>query len=161
MGLLQYVYGADDLVADWVAQLIPRCRERGFGACKAIGIVEGGMPIAGVVYHNWEPDAGIIEISGAALPGHYWCTRETIQRAYEYPFLQIGCQMVVQRNSAEDERLLRQLAALNYSFIRIPRMLGRDQDGVLCLLTYEDWLDNKFNKRLRQQPDAQIAEAAE
>jgi hypothetical protein len=160
--MLDYVYGHDAIVADFVAQLIPRCRERGFPAtAKAIGIIEDGALIAGVVYHNYEPEAQVIEISGAALPGKYWVTPETLKRSYSYPFIDCGCQMVVQRNSANDERLLGNLADLNYYFIPIPRMLGRDHDGVLCCLTYENWISNRFNQRLkRQQEKQQQKEAA-
>lgn len=145
--MLDYVYDHDEIVADFVAALIPACRGRGFGRCKTIGVVEGGLLIAGLVYHNYDPDAGTIEISGAALPGHYWMTRETLKRMYQYPFLGCRCQMVINRVPADDERQLRQLAAYNYMFIRVPRALGRDKDGVLCLLTREDWEANKFNQR--------------
>jgi hypothetical protein len=44
--------------------------------------------------------------------------------------------------------------------IRVPRMLGRDKDGILGLLTYEDWFGNKFNRRLRDEL-AETREAAE
>lgn len=147
--ILNYAYGYDETVAKFVAGLIPAVRGRGFGNCTTIGIVEGNMLIAGLVYHEFNPDAGTIEISGAAVPGHYWLTRETLKRMYQYPFLGCRCQMVVQRVPAEDERQLRMMAVFGYSFIRIPRALGRDRDGVLCLLTYEDWCGNKFNKRFR------------
>jgi RimJ/RimL family protein N-acetyltransferase len=158
---VRYLYGQDEAVADFVARLIPSCRSRGFGRCKAIGVLnDQGYLIAGIIYHQYDPDAGIIEISGAALPGVNWLTRETLRKMYEYPFLQIGVQMIIQRNWAEDERLLSILARYNYTFIRVPRMLGRDRDGVLCTLTYEDWLDNKFNRRLRQQM-LETREAAE
>jgi RimJ/RimL family protein N-acetyltransferase len=146
---VKYLYGHDDLVADFVAALIPSCRERGFGRAKAIGVMDNaGRLIAGIVYHNYDPDAELIEISGAALPKTYWLTRETLRRMYEYPFLQVGVQMIVQRNAADDEYLLGVLARYGYAFIRIPRMLGRDRDGVLCTLTYEDWIANKFNRGL-------------
>jgi hypothetical protein len=148
--MLDYVYGYDEIVARFVAQLIPSCRERGFPqASKAIGIIKGVELIAGVVYHNYEPEAGIIEISGAALPGYQWVTRETLKRSYVYPFLTCGVQMIVQRTPAEDERLLGMLAALNYSLIKVPRMFGRDKDGVLCCLTYEAWVESKINKRFK------------
>lgn len=145
---LDYAYGHDAVICAFVAGLIPAVRPYGFPpTAKAIGVVEGTDLIAGLVYHNYDPGAGIIEISGAALPGRAWLSRETIKRMYQYPFLELGCQMVVQRNAADDERLLGMLAAYDYSFIRIPRMLGRDKDGVLCCLTYEDWCNNRFNKR--------------
>ena len=54
--------------------------------------------------------------------------------------------MVAQRTPADDERLLRQLAVYDYAFVRVRRMFGRERDGVLCLLTREDWEANRFNK---------------
>ena len=72
MMALGYVYGHDEAVSRFVASLIPHCR-RGFGPhIKTMGVVEGGLLIAGIVYYNWDPEAGIIEIAGAALPGHFW-----------------------------------------------------------------------------------------
>jgi RimJ/RimL family protein N-acetyltransferase len=159
--MLDYVYGHDEAVARFVAALIPEVRNRGFGNCKALGIIEDGRLIAGLVYHNWDPDSGTIEMSGAALPGHQWLSRETIRRMYVYPFRDCGCQLVIMRVAADNERLLRQLAALNYSFIRIPRLLGRNRDAVVCLLTDEAWAANKFCRRFKhhlEQP--QHSEAA-
>jgi RimJ/RimL family protein N-acetyltransferase len=145
--MLGYVYGHDQAVAQFVAQLIPHCR-RGFGPnITAIGVVEDGRLIAGLVYSNYDPEAATIEISGAALPGKYWLTRGTLARMFEYPFLCCGCQMIYQKTPIDSERLLGVLAKYGYSFIKIPRMFGRDQDGVLCVLTYEDWCASKFNRR--------------
>ena len=159
--MLDYVYGHDEVVAQCVAQLIPHCR-RGFGSnAKAIGVIdEDGKLIAGLVYHNYDPEAGIIEVSGASTTAR-WLTRGTIARFYQYPFLQCGCQMVIQRTPADDTRLLRQLAAYDYSFIKIPRLFGRDRDGVVCCLTYEDWAGNRFNRRFGHHlVDANLEEAA-
>ena len=50
--MLDYVYGQNEIVAPAVAQLIPHCR-RGLGPnMMTIGVVEGGLMIAGIVYHN-------------------------------------------------------------------------------------------------------------
>ena len=147
--MLDYVYGHDQEIAQFVAAMIPACRERGFGNCRAIGVVEGGLLIAGVVYHNWNPDAGVLEMSAAALPGHHWLTQETIKRMYQYPFLFCDCQMVMNIVPASDEQHLYVLSRFGYSLIRIPRLLGRDKDSVVCLLTREDWEANKFCKRYR------------
>ena len=145
--MLGYVYGHDQVVAQFVAQLIPHCR-RGFGPnIVAIGVVEGDALIAGIIFHNWDPEAGIIEISGAALPGKHWLSRETLRRMFQYPFHTCGCQMVVQRTPADDERLLGVLAKYNYTFIPFPRLFGRERDGVICHLTREAWEENKFNRR--------------
>jgi RimJ/RimL family protein N-acetyltransferase len=145
--MLDYVYGYNEIVSQFVAGLIPHCR-RGFGPnAVAMGVVKGDRLIAGIVYHNYDPEAGIIEISGAAIPRSNWITRETLRRMYQYPFLQLDCQMIAQRNPIENESLLRILAAYDYDFIKVPRMFGREKDGVLCLLTREAWENNKFNRR--------------
>jgi len=158
--MIDYVYGHDQVVAQFVASMIPHCR-RGFGPnVKAIGVVEGGLLLAGLVYHNWDPDAGVIEISGAALPGHFWLTRETIRHMYQYPFFVCGCQMVAQRTPADDERLLYALARYDYAFSKVPRLFGRDRDGVVCTLTREAWENNRFNKRFRHHIPEQLSEAA-
>jgi hypothetical protein len=147
--MIDFVYGNDEIVARAVAQMIPSCRERGFGRCKAIGVVdENGTLIAGVVYHNWQPEAGVIEVSVAAFGHPRWLTRETLRRIHEYPFEQIGAQMMLGLASTDDQRLLRQLAALGYMFVLVPRLLGRDLDGVLCLFTREAYDQCKFIKPL-------------
>ena len=75
--MLDYVFGHDEVVAAFVAQLIPECRERGFGKCRAIGVVDETGLLGGLVYRNWHPEVGTIEISGAALPGTNWLSRRT------------------------------------------------------------------------------------
>ena len=56
--MLDYVYNYDELVARFVAMLIPHCR-RGFGRCKTVGVIDdAGQLIAGLVYHNYDPEAG-------------------------------------------------------------------------------------------------------
>jgi len=159
--MLEYVYGQNEIVAPAVAQLIPHCR-RGWGPnVMTIGVVEGGLMIAGIVYHNWEPEAGIIEISAAALPGHYWMTRETLKRMFQYPFHHLDCQMVVQRIPADDERQQFMMARFNYTFIPFPRLFGRHRDGVICHLTREAWETNKFNARMKHHLTEPLQEAAE
>jgi isopentenyl diphosphate isomerase/L-lactate dehydrogenase-like FMN-dependent dehydrogenase len=146
---LSYVYGHDRIVADFVAQMIPTFHGRTFDAtARAMGVIdEVGHLIAGIVWHNWEPEAQIIEISAAALPRQYWMTRETLARMYGYPFIELGCQMVVQRVPADDKRQRRMLAAFGFAQIEVPRMYGRDRDGVIATLTFEAWGANKFMRR--------------
>jgi hypothetical protein len=155
--MLKYLYGYDEIVAKFVATLIPHCRGGFDQNSKTIGVLdEDGRLIAGLVYHNYDPQSEIIELSGAATHPR-WLTRGSIARMYQYPFHQCGCQMLVQRTPADNERLLGQLAAYDFHFINIPRMFGRGKDGVLCCLTYENWAANRFNKRLKHHIDQAIA----
>jgi hypothetical protein len=70
--------------------------------------------------------------------------------------------MVVQRVPADDERQLWMLARYDFAFTSLPRLFGRDRDGVVCCLTREAWEANKFNKRLRHHVGAvpSLSEAA-
>jgi RimJ/RimL family protein N-acetyltransferase len=158
--MLDYIYGYDEGIAAFVANQIPWCRERGFSNCKAIGVSDGTRIIAGLVYHHYNPDAGTIEVSGAAIPGSRWLTRKTLKIMYQYPFIQLNCQMVIMRISDRNEPLMRLLAAKNFSFIRIPRLNGRDHDGIMCLLTREAWEENKFCKRFGHHIPDQLMERA-
>jgi len=158
--MLGYVFDHSEVVAPFVASQIPARRGRGFGPCATVGVVEGGLLIAGVVYHDYDPSAEAVEISAAALPGQFWATRPTLRCVLAHPFLQLGCQMVSSRVAAEDERLLYMLLRFGYRLLPVPRMLGRDRDGVLATLTFEDWRDNKFNKRLWRDAGLPLSEAA-
>ena len=154
--MLRYVYDHHDVVADFVSAMIPHVGGRSFGpGARAIGVIdEDGKLIAGLVHANYDPLSATIEINGAAVDKR-WLTRGTIARMYQYPFVTCGCQMVWQRTPADNEELLGMLAAYDYAFIKVPRMFGRDRDGVLCTLTVEDWANNRFNKRLKHHlPEA-------
>jgi hypothetical protein len=157
---MKYVFDQSELVANFVAQMIPHVRNRGFGNCTAIGMTEtiGGRDelIAGLVYHHFDIEAdNVMEISGAALPGKQWATRETLRIMHVYPFGQLRCQMVIMRVARDDEKLLHQLLRLGYSFIEFPRMLGRHRDGVICHLTDDKWRENRITKRLLRQSQHQ------
>jgi len=144
---LRYLYGQDELVADFVARMIPHVRSRGFGRCSTIGIVdEDNELMAGLVWSVPLPAAGLMELSVAALPGRQWLTRQTLS-LYRYPFEQCGCQMVIMTLPATETRHLRILAALGHMLVKVPRLFGRERDGVIALLTEEDWRANPICQR--------------
>jgi hypothetical protein len=158
--MLNYVFGHDEVVAAFVAHLIPECRERGFGKCRAIGIADETGLLGGLVYRNWCPEVGTIEISGAALPGTNWLSRRTIQIMYDYPFYQCGCQMVIKTTMADNEIVLRIMAAVGFDLHYMKRLGGRDRDGVVGTLTQEQWEASKYNANRKKKPAEPIAEAA-
>jgi hypothetical protein len=165
---LKYVYGQDRLIADFVARskLASGFTKRaGFEDknLKAIGIAnDKNELIAGIVYFNWNPDAGTIEMSIEALPKQRWLTPTTLAVMFRYPFLVCGCQMLITKTSARSVHVQRMLAAMNFKLILVPRSGGRNEDGVLCLLTDDDWRESKFSKRFHHHiiDDEQKEEAA-
>lgn len=143
---MNFVYGHDEEIAKFVAQFDPRGR-RAFVNCKAIGVVDDDKLIAGIVYFNFDEEAGVIEFGLAAIDRR-WFNRTTFRRMFEYPFIECGCQMLYTRVRADNEYLLSQMARLNFSLTLIPRMYGRDADGVIGTLTDDQWLDSNLAQRV-------------
>ena len=140
--MLDYVYGHDEVVAEFVASLIPTA-SRGFGNSKAIGVVEDGRLIAGLVYHNYNPEAGVIEISGRCRI--MADTRDAEARASLAPFLQIGCQMVMMVVS--DATNVRYVNQRNRLCVRsLTSHAGTRPRRHRLSLTYEPGKPTKFNR---------------
>lgn len=143
---MKLLYGHDEQVAKFVADLVPRVRGRGFGKCAAIGVLDHeDRLVGGMVFSSWWPEANTIEMSGAAITPK-WLTRSILDQLFSYAFDQIGVQMMVTRNSATNTRLHRQLKAYGFDRFDIPRLLGRDEDGVIWTLTEEAYRANRFHR---------------
>ena len=127
-------------VADWVAARVPGA-ERGFGPCVALGF---GEPMQGaVVFHNWNPESGVIEISGAAETPR-WLSRAIMNKILFYAFDEAGCQMLVTRTAETSTRVRRLWRRLGANEYIIPRLRGRTASEALITLTEEAWKGGRF-----------------
>lgn len=119
------------------------------GNSAAIGVADGNNElIGGFVYHDYDPQAGVIEVSMASIDKRWW-SRAILYGLLSYPFYQLECQMVGSRISASDLPLRRMLKAYGFSEYIIPRLFGREADGAICTLTIEAWQGNGFHKEHR------------
>lgn len=153
---LRYLYGHKEIVAPWVAGMIPHMHGRPFDNCMTIGVVDGDDElIAGIIYHNYLPEHGRIELSCAALPDRQWLTRTTLRVMYHFPFVQLGCQLAVHGMLASNMSLRRQFKAIGCVEYEFPRAFGRHKDAIICLLTDEAWRANKIMRRIFRPESAQ------
>lgn len=118
--------------------------ERGFGACVSMGMVKDGKLIGAMIWHNYSPEAGVIEFSGAGKPG--WLTRSVLKEMFGYAYNDAGCQVTVARASEHNYRLHRILTSYGFSAYKIPRLRGRNEDEIIFTLTDDAWRANRFNK---------------
>lgn len=117
-----------------------------FGNCRALVVMNGDELAAGMIYHNYDPAAAVVEISGAAwFKG--WMTRGVLRAMYSYPFNDCGCQAVVQRVPDEDKAQHRMLKAYGFERYRIPRLRGRDKAENVYILTDDAWRASSFNRK--------------
>lgn len=110
-----------------------------------MGVLHGGEMVAGVVFHNWCPEHGVIELSAAATSKR-WVTRPVIKAVMGYAFDEAECQMIVSQMDMSNDApraLWRGLGATEYV---IPRLRGKDADGVLATFTDDAWRSSRFNR---------------
>lgn len=105
------LYGADDIVLDFVTRRIPGMEDRTFQQAVALGVIRRGILVGGVIYHNYRQPDHDIELS-AAFSTPAWCRRETIRALFAYPFIQLGCQritMLIRRSNKHARRFTERL----------------------------------------------------
>lgn len=144
---MRLLFGCNQQVAQFVAGLISGC-EGGFGNCQAIGVVDEQTDelVAGMVFHDWQPGPGVIQISSASLTPR-WLTAEVRHKMFSYPFDEIGCQMVVLQVAATNMRMVRIAKAFGFTAHLIQRMRGRNEDGYVFTLTDDAWRNSKFTRK--------------
>jgi RimJ/RimL family protein N-acetyltransferase len=146
--LIEMVEDVGGVVSAFVGKRIPG-GDRGFDKASAIGFVENGELIGGLVYHDYQPEAGIVEIS-AASTSKRWLTRRTLFAVFSIPFDRWGCQMVVMRTRADNQQengrgIARIARAYGFTQTLIPRLYGRNADCILHCLTEEAWRQNGYH----------------
>lgn len=119
---------------------------RQFGPSTAIGFANAdeGL-VAGFVYHNFEPDAGVIEVSGYSTR-RSWVNKSLLNVIFQYPFEQLGCRAVVARHSEQNKRVIRIWRALGATQTKIPELRGPNEAEVVAILTSDAWQKSKFRE---------------
>ena len=118
--------------------------DRGFEDFTSMGVVSHETLIAGVVYHNYNPWDGVIELSAAATSAK-WLTREVITQMYGYPLTQLDCRMAVHRSSERNNisEIFKRFGCRQY---QIDDLRGPDEAEIISTLTKAQWKTNKYNK---------------
>ncbi len=142
---MRLIYGNDETVAAFVASRIPLCAVRGFNQCTAIGVARDERIVGGFVFHDYAPECDVIEMSFASSDRR-WLTRSILYHVFSYVFDDLGCQMACARTPAGRGPVLRMARAYGFKQVRVPRLFGRREDGVISTLTVEDWKSNGFHK---------------
>lgn len=120
--------------------------DRDFGAATAIGFAtEAEGFIAGVVYHNWEPDAGVVELS-AYSTRRDWLNRQRLRVLFDYPFDQLQCRLVIARISERNTKVRGLWAHLGAMETRLPQLRADDEDEILAILRADAWRNSKFKR---------------
>jgi RimJ/RimL family protein N-acetyltransferase len=108
----------------------------------AVAVTRGVEIIGGVVFHDWQPDFGTLELSAAGSGP--WLTRRAIREIARYVFGRMKAQAAV-LNTSERNFMARGIAAkLGGVEYRIPRLRGRNEAQITCVVTAEAWRTTRF-----------------
>ncbi|MEM9969517.1 MAG: N-acetyltransferase [Pseudomonadota bacterium] len=131
-----------DEAASWAAARIKGC-ERGWAGFQAAFVVNAaGKDVAAVVFHDWNPEAGVIEVSAAAQTPR-WAARSVLTELFGYAFNGCGCQAVAARTTSE--RVAKLWQGFGATKHEIPRLAGRDRALTLLVLTDDAWRASRLN----------------
>lgn len=133
------IFGHDAEIAGWVADKIPHVRGGSFGPCAAIGVASEGKLLAGIVYHDYLPDFGTVQLSMAAV-SPMWARRSTIGALLHYPFRQLKVFKVWTATPHHNDAALK--VNWHIGFKReavLAHHFGRRKHGVICRLLKPDY----------------------
>lgn len=143
--MVEIVEDTGGVVTRFVSELIPG-GHRGFDKASAIGYVLDDELIGGTIFHNFSPEAGVVELTTASTNPR-WLTRETMHAMFSIPFDQWGCQMIILRVAEDNDRMVKIAKRYGFDGVLIPRLGGREKGVWIFTLTDDAWRQNRFKRR--------------
>ncbi len=106
---------------------------------QALGFVRGGEGlVAGMIYHNWSPRHGTIELSGFSTRRD-WMTRTNLSQIIGYPFDDAGVRLLIGRTSEHNAPARRIWRALGSKEYLIPDVRAEGEGEVFYTLSQQQW----------------------
>lgn len=136
------VYDMSEFVCLYVANGLWQGKRRITGYGLGFANDTEGL-VAGIVYHNWEPDGGAIELT-AFSHRRDWLNRDRLRAVFSYPFDQLGARICVARISEKNTRTLRIWRALGADLTPVPHLRADGEAEVIAVLRRDTWKDTKF-----------------
>lgn len=131
------------------APLVRFITERIWGAGQRVSdgtvmaVENGGKIIGACLFHNWQPQEGVIELTGASVSPR-WINRQVLRAMAGYAFDNLKCQAAVMRVDPTNTRMCRIATAFGFTRYDIPRLRGRDKAEALFVLGDDEWRTGRF-----------------
>lgn len=109
----------------------------------SMGVVHDEKLIGGTLYHNWHPEAGVIEMTSASTDKR-WLTRPVIRAMFGMAFDLIGAQLAVLRVSERNTDMVGIAERFGFSGVLIPRLRGREEAEWVFSYTDDQWRSSRY-----------------
>lgn len=116
-----------------------------FGPCLAVGIVRDNSLVAGLVYHDWRPRQGDVQMTIASRSPR-WASRGVLRWVLQYPFVELECRRISLTVRADNTRSQRLVTGLG--FVEEGRRREFFAPGVDCIeygLMREEWASGPYS----------------
>lgn len=110
----------------------------------SMGVFDGDSLVAGTLYHNWQPESGVIELTSSSTTKR-WLTRTVIRAMFTLPFDTLDCQMGVLRVSERNESMVRIARSFGFNEVFVPRLRGRDEGEFIFTYTDDQWRASPYS----------------
>lgn len=127
-------------IAFWVAEKVG-VAGRGFGKSAALGVFHNDALTAGLIFHDYQPQWGTIEVSAA---GKGWATRPIMAAIVDYVFTQAGCRLLILRTSEHNKAVNRIARSLGFRGTAVPQLRGPDEAEILWTLDKATALSSRY-----------------
>lgn len=132
---MKVVYGHDEYVTDWVRERIPHVTD--FGPAQALGVLDGDI-IAGIVFHDYQPEYRTMQVSMAASSPK-WANKGIIKELLSYPFFQLGIQKIWTATPHTSERVIEFNKAIGFKQEAVLAKHFGDRHAVICRMFIKDY----------------------
>jgi RimJ/RimL family protein N-acetyltransferase len=112
------------------------------GFCS-MAVFRSGKMVAGTIYHNWQSEAGVIELTSASTDRR-WLTRPVVRAMFHMAFDMIGAQLAVLRVSERNSDMVNIARRFGFDGVLIPRLRGRDEAEWVFSLTDDAWRASRW-----------------
>jgi RimJ/RimL family protein N-acetyltransferase len=109
----------------------------------SMAVFHGEQLVAGTLYHNWHPEAGVIELTSASTDRR-WLTKPVVRAMFHMAFDMIGAQLVALRVSERNAGMVAIARRFGFHGVLIPRLRGRDEAEWVFTLTDDDWRASRW-----------------
>lgn len=137
--MINIVFCDKEYLAEWVGSKISHVGGNNFGPCDAIGVANDERLIAGVVYHDYQPDFGTIQLSMAA-DSPRWAKKDVIAALLHYPFRQLKCYRVFTITPSDNTMALRVNSHIGFKREAVCHSaFGKNRHGVIMRMLEPDY----------------------
>ena len=137
--LPRLLYGASEQVCLWVAERIKDVLYE-FDKAQSIGVLDDmGRLMCGVVYHDYRPECGTMQLS-IASSNPMWARKETITQLLTYPFIDLKiykCWISVPSDNSKSLALTKHIGFKQEAILR--HQYGKDRHAHFMKMSLKDF----------------------